>query len=148
MINSLWGAALNAACVQCRTKGPVKCKLYGNVEEVDRTLEWEIMDIEDLHKLSEDWSVCTYYLTKSRAGRADIVFMPYNYLIDEKIWENFEIDYANSVIIIDEAHNIAGSCEEVASKTISESVLEHSITELSNLYAIITKPSWTDSEGG
>ena len=33
--------------------------------------------------------------------------MPYNYLIDEKIRENFEINYNNSIIIFDEAHNIA-----------------------------------------
>ena len=49
--------------------------------------------------------------------------MPYNYLIDEKIWENFEIDYANSVIIIDEAHNIMNVCEDVASVTISQNIL-------------------------
>jgi regulator of telomere elongation helicase 1 len=60
--------------------------------------------------------------------------MPYNYLIDEKIRENFEIDYANSVIIIDEAHNIAGCCEEVASKTINESILHQCINELDVLY--------------
>ena len=60
--------------------------------------------------------------------------MPYNYLIDEKIRENFNIDWGNSVIIIDEAHNIAGSCEDVASKTISESMLNHCINELDSLY--------------
>jgi len=59
--------------------------------------------------------------------------MPYNYLIDEKIRENFNIDYANSVIIIDEAHNISNSCEEVASKTITEAVLESSLNEIQNL---------------
>jgi Rad3-related DNA helicase len=32
--------------------------------------------------------------------------MPYNYLIDEKIRENFEISYDNAIIIFDEAHNI------------------------------------------
>ena len=81
------------------------------------------MDIEELYNLSENKSVCPYYLTKNLASKADVIFMPYNYLIDEKIWENFEIDYSNSVIIIDEAHNIAGCCEDVASKTISESIL-------------------------
>ena len=32
--------------------------------------------------------------------------MPYNYLIDPKIRENFKIDYRNSIIIMDEAHNV------------------------------------------
>lgn len=106
---------------------------------MDKTLDWEVLDIEELHNLSEKRSVCTYYLTKSWAERADIVFMPYNYLIDEKIRENFKIDYANSVIIVDEAHNIAGSCEEVASKTISELVLDHCISEIDNLYFEVEK---------
>jgi regulator of telomere elongation helicase 1 len=50
---------------------------------------------------------CPYYASKDRAGAADIIFMPYNYLIDDKIRENYEIDYVNAVIIFDEAHNVA-----------------------------------------
>jgi regulator of telomere elongation helicase 1 len=46
---------------------------------------------------------------------ADVIFMPYNYLIDEKIRENFEINYKNSVVIFDEAHNIASLAEDVSS---------------------------------
>ena len=49
---------------------------------------------------------CPYYASKDRVGAADVIFMPYNYLIDDKIRENYEIDYANSVIIFDEAHNV------------------------------------------
>ena len=30
--------------------------------------------------------------------------MPYNYLVDPKIRENYKIDFENSVIIYDEAH--------------------------------------------
>jgi len=93
--------------------------LYFNVENVDKTLDWDILDLEDLNKLAEEKSCCTYYLTKGWSERADLVFMPYNYLIDEKIWENFKIDYNNSVIIIDEAHNIMSACEDTASVTIS-----------------------------
>jgi regulator of telomere elongation helicase 1 len=49
---------------------------------------------------------CPYYASKDRAAAADLIFMPYNYLIDEKIRENYEINYENSVIIFDEAHNV------------------------------------------
>jgi regulator of telomere elongation helicase 1 len=44
---------------------------------------------------------------KDRAAFADVIFMPYNYLINNKIRGNFEINFENSIIIFDEAHNIA-----------------------------------------
>jgi Fanconi anemia group J protein len=37
---------------------------------------------------------------------ADIVFCPYNYLIDPMIRQRFKIDITGHVIILDEAHNI------------------------------------------
>jgi Rad3-related DNA helicase len=39
--------------------------------------------------------------------KADIVFMPYNYLLDSSMRRNFSINLAQSIIIIDEAHNVA-----------------------------------------
>jgi len=50
---------------------------------------------------------CPYYAVKARAHAADIIFMPYNYLIDEKIRENYEIQWENSILIFDEAHNVS-----------------------------------------
>ncbi len=41
-----------------------------------------------------------------RAAGADIVFMPYNYMLDSTIRDNFCINLERSIIIFDEAHNI------------------------------------------
>ena len=41
--------------------------------------------------------------------------MPYNYLIDPKIRENFKVGYENAIIIFDEAHNVEKVSEDVAS---------------------------------
>jgi Rad3-related DNA helicase len=59
--------------------------------------------------------------------------MPYNYLIDPKIRENFKISYENSVIIMDEAHNIEKVAEDVASFEIKISMLNAVVGELSHL---------------
>ena len=59
--------------------------------------------------------------------------MPYNYLIDEKIRENFDIDFSNSIIIFDEAHNITSSCEDMASFMVDSAHLETVIRELTEL---------------
>ena len=70
-------------------------------------MPWRPMDIEEIHKIALSNEYCPYYASKERAQYADLIFMPYNYLIDEKIRENFDIDFSNSIIIFDEAHNIA-----------------------------------------
>ena len=50
--------------------------------------------------------------------------MPYNYLVEEKIRENFDISYSNSIIIFDEAHNIAPVTEDVSSFELKAKLLE------------------------
>jgi regulator of telomere elongation helicase 1 len=56
-------------------------------------MPWEPLDIEELHKVAQRHMFCPYYVSKDRAPAADLIFMPYNYLIDEKIRENFEIEW-------------------------------------------------------
>lgn len=59
--------------------------------------------------------------------------MPYNYLIDEKIRENFEINYTNAIIIFDEAHNIAPCSEEVTSFEVKSGYLDKCLIEIHSL---------------
>ena len=56
-------------------------------------MPWGPLDIEELHKVAQKDQFCPYYASKERTAIADLIFMPYNYLIDEKIRENFDIDY-------------------------------------------------------
>ena len=59
--------------------------------------------------------------------------MPYNYIIDEKIRENYEVEYENSVIIFDEAHNIAQCSEDVSSFQLKDTLLDTVMKELHSL---------------
>lgn len=59
--------------------------------------------------------------------------MPYNYIIDDKIRENFEINFENSIIIFDEAHNIPQTCEDHASFSVETKNLDTVMTELTEL---------------
>lgn len=59
--------------------------------------------------------------------------MPYNYLIDPKIRENFKINYENSIIIMDEAHNVERVAEDVASFEININQLHLVLGELQEL---------------
>jgi regulator of telomere elongation helicase 1 len=86
-------------------------------------MTWDPLDIEELHKQAETHTWCPYYATKDRAHAADIIFMPYNYLIDEKIRESYEIKFENSLLIFDEAHNVPQAQEDVTSFELRARIL-------------------------
>ena len=73
------------------------------------------MDIEDLHKLGKKHNFCPYYMSREMYQNADVIFLPYNYLLDHKIRASLDIDFNGSVIIFDEAHNVQKLSEETAS---------------------------------
>jgi regulator of telomere elongation helicase 1 len=83
--------------------------------------------------LAEKMLICPYFGSKDRIHGADLVFMPYNYLIDEKIRENFEVQYKGSCIIFDEAHNASSTAEDVVSFEIVGKTLELAMSEIERL---------------
>ncbi|CAL8363813.1 unnamed protein product [Lota lota] len=93
------------------------CIFYNNVEEksTDKDLVNSIMDVEDLVKAGNKHRVCPYYLSRSLKTQADIIFMPYNYLLDPKSRRAQNIDLNGAVVIFDEAHNVERICEESTS---------------------------------
>ncbi|XP_054012113.1 Fanconi anemia group J protein homolog [Hylaeus anthracinus] len=72
-------------------------------------------DIEDLVTIGKDIGVCPYFSARSLMEEADIIFCPYNYIVDPDIRETMQLDLKGQVIIVDEAHNIEDICRDVAS---------------------------------
>ena len=103
-------------CHQARVKAKT-CIFKTNVEKAkeDRIelRDNTIMDIEDLHKLGAKHSFCPYYMSRELYQSADIIFLPYNYLLEDSIRKSLDIDFNGSVVIFDEAHNVQKLCEEV-----------------------------------
>ncbi|XP_077109119.1 regulator of telomere elongation helicase 1 isoform X3 [Ranitomeya variabilis] len=102
----------------CRSKVSTRsCHYYNNVEEksTERDLTTPILDIEDLVKSGTKHRACPYYLSRNLKQQADIIFMPYNYLLDSKSRKAHNIDLKGTVVIFDEAHNVERMCEESAS---------------------------------
>lgn len=148
------GNPLNIACNKATRGGfnGTHCHFKSKVEEYfgfeRKKGEWEIQDIEELHKLGNEVKVCPYFLQKERAKHADLILMPYQYLIDEKIRENFEINYTNAVVIVDEAHNVGSVCEEVASLDLTDVKLEAILKELLVLKNGLENKEFNDSKFG
>ncbi|XP_044206766.1 regulator of telomere elongation helicase 1 isoform X1 [Thunnus albacares] len=102
----------------CRAKVSTRsCVYYNNVDEksTDRDLTNSILDMEDLVKFGNKNRVCPYYLSRSMKTQADVIFMPYNYLLDPKSRRAHNIELNGAVVIFDEAHNVEKTCEESTS---------------------------------
>jgi regulator of telomere elongation helicase 1 len=61
---------------------------------------------------------------------ADIIFLPYNYIIDPVARKSQNIDLNNAIVIFDEGHNIESSCCEISSFELAVSDLEQARKEL------------------
>jgi regulator of telomere elongation helicase 1 len=137
-VNIHRGMSLNSMCKKVRDARKDSahcCKFYRNTNDsvIPNGSKWDISDIEDMHKLGKQHVACPYYLQKIRVQFSDLILMPYNYLIDPKIRENFKINFENSIIIMDEAHNVERVAEEVASFELHVNSMYQIINELIEL---------------
>lgn len=69
----------------------------------------EALDIEDLVQLGSEIGTCPYYGSRSMVPSADLVILPYQSLLSKSSRESLGLDLKNSIVIIDEAHNLADS---------------------------------------
>lgn len=81
---------------------------------------WHKKDIEDLVTLGRRIRVCPYYATRDLTEQAQIVFSPYNYLIDPRVRRSMKIPIDGNIIILDEAHNIEDCARESAGGSWSQ----------------------------
>lgn len=70
-------------------------------------------------KAGQKTKCCPYFLSKELKQNADIVFMPYNYLLDPKTRKAQGVELQNNVVLLDEAHNVEKMCEEAASLQVN-----------------------------
>ncbi|CAN9508127.1 unnamed protein product [Ophioblennius macclurei] len=120
----------------CRGKVSTRsCVYYNNVEEksTDKDLTNSILDVEDLVKYGTKQRVCPYYLSRSLKNQADIIFMPYNYLLDPKSRRAHNIELNGAVVIFDEAHNVERTCEESTSFDLTPYDVASAITAVDRL---------------
>ncbi|KAM5180304.1 Fanconi anemia group J protein [Mantella aurantiaca] len=90
-------------------------------------------DIEELVGLGKRLRACAYYAARELMQEADIVFCPYNYLLDSQIRESMEICLQDQVVILDEAHNIEDCARESASFSVTDAQLMFARDELDSM---------------
>ncbi|EGD79144.1 hypothetical protein PTSG_09876 [Salpingoeca rosetta] len=107
------------------------CAYYNNAQKLaSRRFRTQSWDLEDLVSAGKRIRGCPYYASREMLPSADIVFCPYNYLIDPVIRSTMDINPANAIIILDEAHNIEDVARDSASTSLTVEALESAITDL------------------
>lgn len=89
-----------------------------------------VNDIEDLLLEGRSSKICPFYTARHLQTRAEIIFMPYNYLIDPVLRKKVNVDIKDAILILDEAHNIEKWCCEAASFDLGMITLAQAIAEL------------------
>ncbi|NXO84830.1 FANCJ protein, partial [Sitta europaea] len=91
---------------------------------------YQAWDIEDLVGLGRKLRACPYFAARELLVGADIVFCPYNYLLDPQIRDSMDINLKDQVVILDEAHNIEDCARESVSFGVTEGQLRAAREEL------------------
>ncbi|CAD7086728.1 unnamed protein product [Hermetia illucens] len=109
-----------------RTSQQARCpyKAQLAVEELRDASLVEIADIEDLVSAGEALKACPYYSSRSAVKDAQIVLLPYQMLLHRKTRIQTGIELENSVVIIDEAHNLLDTMSDIYSSQISLAQLQ------------------------
>ena len=114
---------------QCIAKVKSKtCSSYTNMERIPFKKSGIIQDIEDMVQSCEKQHICPYYTAKAHQNTAELIFMPYNYLLDHELTQ--QINVQDAIIIFDEAHNIASVCEDGYSSEIDSLELKECIDKV------------------
>lgn len=152
VVNQHRGAMLNS---QCRRLLRSKACSYNN--KVTRASGPEAApmlancaDIEDLYNLGSAKGFCPFFQSRETVKTADIVFVPYNYIVDFREntgEEENKIDLAGSVVIIDEAHNLERVCEDAATLTFGTLDIHNTLKSINRALEDIAQERQTVTNG-
>eukprot|EP00980_Cylindrotheca_fusiformis_P001399 scaffold345_cov134-Cylindrotheca_fusiformis.AAC.10 len=79
----------------------------------------EAMNHPSADPYSEE-AVCPYYVSRALKSHSDLIFAPYNYILDPVIRKSMQLSLKDAVVVLDEAHNVEDTLNEGGSADFSE----------------------------
>ncbi|KAG1169369.1 hypothetical protein G6F70_007532 [Rhizopus microsporus] len=118
---------INEACLDMQKKGSTKgpCSF---LPSWDNKPKWDqfrdhaiarVRDIEELIKIGEKLTICPYYGSRKTVPSSQLVVLPYQHLLHANTRESLGISLKNSIVIIDEAHNLIETVTSLYTVTLS-----------------------------
>ncbi|KAG8039730.1 hypothetical protein G9C98_000459 [Cotesia typhae] len=114
-------------------------RVLSTYKGLDKSTLPQPWDIEELVEVGKDYGCCPYFAARNLMPEADIIFCPYNYLIDPNIRKSMQISLKDEIVILDEAHNIEDICRDSASDTFRVDELMEVIKECEHLITNVAK---------
>lgn len=107
---------VNDKCAELH-KSKTKCQMsaHSRLEELSEDVLAKVQDIEDIVSKGKSLKACPYYSSRQSVSQAEIVILPYNILFHRSTRENYGINLRDSVVIVDEAHNLLESVTSIYS---------------------------------
>ncbi|XP_054168396.1 ATP-dependent DNA helicase DDX11-like [Oppia nitens] len=127
---------INEKCIELQNSNnsQMKCQFLKNtlINEFKDEVLADVMDIEDITKLGKGVKACPYYSTRMAIPEAELVILPYNILLHSATRESFGINLKDSVVIVDEAHNLMETIYNIHSIDIKGSHVLDCLTQLNS----------------
>ncbi|CAG9476235.1 unnamed protein product [Plasmodium vivax] len=146
------GTMLNNMCKRTRKNG--ECMYHNGLKYLYKLkhLFTTPMDVETLSEIGKGNSVgqnihfCPFYATREIQNECHVILLPYNYLFEESTRKILKLNLENSIIIIDEGHNIENVAEEAVSFKIRDSELNLFLEGIKATLTVLDKVNDVDKE--
>ena len=123
-------AQMNEACKQLNNKDGCQFKTAKGLTTMSERLNNDLTDIEEIVSFGKKHQCCPFYGSRQALPTVDVCVLPYNLLLVPSARESCGIDLTNSVVIVDEAHNLAGAIESSYSSILSIQALTDAYKQL------------------
>jgi len=130
---------INEKCAELQnsSNSKNKCEMHKQVlmNELRDEVLTDVSDIEEIAKLGKEVKACPYYSTRLAIPEAEIVIIPYNILLHSGTRQSFGIQLKDSVVIIDEAHNLLETINNIHCVELKGSHIIDAQTQLNQYLA-------------
>uniref|UniRef100_A0A182VWI0 DNA 5'-3' helicase n=1 Tax=Anopheles minimus TaxID=112268 RepID=A0A182VWI0_9DIPT len=123
----------NGSGVKKRRKLAQSCPYYNQraIEGLKNGILFEVPDIEDLVKEGKRENACPYYASRAAIPDAQMLMVPYQLILHRSTRQQSGIDLRNSILIIDEAHNLLDTIAAIHSQELRKEQLQQAKLHLS-----------------